>query len=114
MSPLTSRRNEIATLLSEYARGFWHDKPDESLVQRVQELLPEASDPQEFRAVANRLWDEYLCGGIDVLLLIQVLRRWLEVEPESKEAKQALGSWLLLHGPDWDDEGNRLLREARS
>jgi hypothetical protein len=101
-------------LLSEYAKGFWQNTPDESLLVKVRELLPKTSDPQEFHGVAQRLWDEYLCSGIDVLLMIDVLRRWLEIEPDSKEAKEALGTWLLLHGPDWDVEGHQLLQEARS
>lgn len=114
MSPPTSKRSDLAGLLSEYVRGFEQSQPDDSLLQKVQELLPQTNDPQEFRAVADRLWDEYLCGGIEVELMIRVLRRWLEVEPEGKEVKRALGTWLLLHGPDWDDEGNRLLQEAGS
>ncbi len=46
--------------------------------------------------------------------MIAILRRWLEVQPMSKQAHLALGSYLLAHGPDWDEEGQRLLAVGNS
>lgn len=112
MSQLTTSSRPIAELLTQYARGFAQNVPEEALLAKVDELLPSASNADEFREIAGRVWDEYF--GVDVDLMIRVLRRWRELEPSSKEAKFALGSYLLCHGPDWDDEGNRLLQEAGS
>ncbi len=112
MSQLTTSSKKIATVLTEYARRFSRNEAGSALLEQVVQLLPQTTDPEEFRTIAPHLWDEYFC--VDAEVMIQVLRRWLEIEPSSKEAKRVLGSYLLAHGPDWDDEGTRLLAEASS
>jgi len=100
-------------LLDKYAEDFNAGKsPDPNLLLEVRGRLPEVTNPQQFRFIASNLWERYFC--IDVELMIAVLRRWLEIEPGSEEAQRALGSYLLAHGPDWDDEGQRLLLQANS
>jgi hypothetical protein len=98
-------------LLDQYARAFDQGAPDASLLEAAAKAAAQTTDPEVFRAIAGQLWDRYYV--VDVDTMIGVLRRWLEVEPRSAEAKRALGSYLLAHGPDWDEEGRGLLAEAR-
>jgi hypothetical protein len=112
MSPIISKSETIRALLQEYIRGYRQNAPDGLLLKRVLELLPHVNDPEELRPIAEHAWDDFL--GVDVLVLIQVLRRWLELDPSNKEAMRHLGSYLLCHGPDWDGEGRQLLEEAKS
>ncbi len=112
MSQPTSRPNELAGLLTKYADGFAKNAADQALLEEVLRRLPQTNDPNELRWIADRAWDEYYCVDVDVM--VPLLRRWLELDPNSKEAKRALGGYLLAHGPDWDEEGNQLLQEANS
>lgn len=113
MCQLTMKPDRLVQLLDKYAEEFNKgNPPNPTLLAEVRRRLPEASDPEEFQLIASNAWDRHFC--IDVELMITVLRRWLEIEPGSKEAQRALGSYLLAHGPDWDDEGHHLLSQANS
>jgi len=107
------QHDRLGQLLIKYADEFNQGAPpDPTLLEEVRNKLPEVSDPREFQRIASDLWDRFFC--VDVDLMIEVLRRWLEIEPGSTEAQRALGSYLLAHGPDWDEEGHRLLAQANS
>jgi hypothetical protein len=111
MSQHTLHHKSLVPLLDNYCETF--DKVgiiDEVLVQKILTQVPLATDPEEFRLIASQLWDKYFC--VDSDLMVCILRRWLEIEPQSREAKLALGNYLLAHGPDWDAEANRLVQEA--
>ena|ERR1700730_8007294 len=110
MSQPTMKNERLLPLLDKYADEFNKGTPDPTLLDEVRRRLPEVRDSQEYQSIAGMAWDKYFC--VDVDLMIALLRRWLEIEPGSKEAQGALGSYLLAHGPDWDDEGNRLLSQA--
>ena len=108
MSQPTMKHDRLVPLLDKYAQEFnTGNPPDPTLLVEARRRLPEVKDPQEFQFIASNLWERYFC--IEVDLMIALLRRWLEIEPGRVEAQRALGSYLLAHGPDWDNEGHRLL-----
>jgi len=110
MSPPIMNPSGIISLLDRYAEEFNHGTPDATVLDEIRRRLPTASDPQEFRHIADNAWDKYF--SVDVNTMIDLLRHWVAIDPQSKEAQRALGSYLLAHGPDWDDEGHRLLAQA--
>jgi hypothetical protein len=100
----------LIDLLDEYSRRFETQGVDSALKERIATASAKESDADVFRRVSAAAWDKYSC--IDVELMIALLRRWLVIAPDSMEARQALGSYLLAHGPDWDTEANELIQRT--
>ncbi len=112
MSELTTKSERLASLLDDYARGFLEGTADPTLPEKVAALLSAANDVTEFRRIGARVFEEgFLCIPVDTM--IGVLRRWVALDPGNAEARRVLGSYLLMHGPDWDEEGRRLLADAK-
>ena len=112
MSRPTTKPDRLDSLLDKYAEEFNQGTPDTTVLDEIRRRLPTVNDPQEFQSIADDAWDKYF--SVDVDVMIAVLRRWLEIDPFSREARRALGSYLLAHGPDWDEEGHRLLAQINS
>jgi hypothetical protein len=110
MSQHTMHHKSIVPLLDNYCETFHKGTTDEVLLEKIQTQLPLATDPEEFRLIASQLWDKYFC--VDSGVMVRILRRWLEIQPQSRDAKLNLANYLLAHGPDWDAEANRLVQEA--
>jgi len=102
----------LLDLLDAYAETFHQGSADDSLLTELDSLLLTLQDPGEFPIVWERAWDEYSCVPVDNM--IRILRRWLEINPRSRVARLSLGSYLLAHGPDWDEEARELLDEETS
>jgi hypothetical protein len=96
--------------VEKYKQGVDYD---EAILNRIRETLPFVEDARPLQAISRRLWTVYE-GYYDIDTMIAVLRRWLELEPDSVEAKGSLGTLLYGHGPDWDEEAEHLLNEYRS
>lgn len=109
---MSSPETELVLVLDRYVARFNSDSIDEPLKKTVAEVASRTRDGNAFRVVADRMWTEYSC--VDVLIMAKVLRAWLEVEPGSKAAKRALATYLLAHGPDWDNEAQELLRQCEA
>ena len=107
MSDATSRSSELIGLLDRYVAA---ERDDDDLLGQVRALLPRCADVEAFPVVAARAWDEYF--AVDVDTMIAIFRRWLALAPHDRKAKGTLGGYLHAHGPDWDEEARRLLREA--
>ena len=101
---------QLIRLLDDYVKEFNEERLDDRFTNAVLAALPGVNNPAVFGQIAADAWDKYSC--VDVELMILILRQWLEIEPDSAEAKRSLGSYMLAHGPDWDSEGNALLEEA--
>jgi hypothetical protein len=113
MSERTTKPERLAALLDDYAHRFWQGAVDESLPTTVAAMLPKVHDVDEFRAIGRHVFEErFLCIPVDTM--IGVLRRWVALDPNNAEARKTLGSYLLMHGPDWDEEGRRLLTETNA
>jgi hypothetical protein len=111
MSQPTTHLRALANLLDQYSETFdKHGNSDEALLKDILHQVPLTDDPEEFHLIANQVWDKYFC--VDPKVMAKILRRWLEIQPHNKEARVALGNYLLAHGPDWDEEANQLLHEA--
>jgi len=112
MSQPTMQTRTLGRLLDQYSDDF--DKlgsSNETLVKDILNQVPLTNDSEELRLIAGQIWDKYFC--VDPEVMIKILRRWLEIQPDNKEAKLALGNYLLAHGPDWDEEANQLLQDAK-
>ncbi|MEZ5944623.1 MAG: hypothetical protein R3C18_24815 [Planctomycetaceae bacterium] len=101
----------LIAALDKYVRAFRWGSLSASLESEIRLLVTEESNATVFEQIVPGLWDRYLC--VDVDLMIDILRRWLEVAPGSCAAKHMLGSYLLAHGPDWDEEAEKLIDEAK-
>ena len=99
----------LIQLLDEWVIRFEQGFLDDAFRERIQACVVVENDPHVFQQIAENMWDAYSC--IDVEIMIEILRRWLALEPNSHSAKHHLGSYLLCHGPDWDDEAKSLLEE---
>ncbi len=102
----------LVAALDRYVRAFQWGSVPANLESEVRTIALIEDDASVFKQIVPELWDRYF--SVDVELMIDILRRWLEVDPESCEAKHVLGSYLLAHGPDWDEEGERLIDEAKN
>lgn len=112
MSQRTRSNNQLLDLVTRFAESYREDKVDERLLAEINDLLPRITSADDLCAVAERLWTD-LAPWYDIPTMMRLLRRWRELEPASKAAKETLGTFLLMHGPDWDEEGQQLLAEAR-
>ena len=101
----------LLALLDEYVERFNAGTVDSFVKSAVLDALEKQASPEVFRVISIDIWEKY--SVVDVNLAIQVLRKWLHLEPSSQEAKRTLGSYLLAHGPDWDQEGRALLEAAQ-
>jgi hypothetical protein len=111
MSQPTTQAKVLGRLLDEYSENFNKlGASDEALLKDILNQVPLTNDPEEFRLIANQVWDKYFC--VDAEVMTKILRRWLEIQPHDKEARVALANYLLAHGPDWDEEANQLLHEG--
>ncbi len=97
----------LVALLDEYVVQFDTGTPTASLKEEVRKAALLERELETFQFVASAAWDKYFC--VDPEVLIFVLRRWVELAPECSEAKWNLGSYMLAHGPDWDEEARALL-----
>ena len=100
----------LVELFDEFVEQNKQGNFDESLLKQISNLTPLVEDAKQFRRIEKRLWSSVVY--CEVLTTIALLRRWLEIEPDSKRAEAALGTFLLLHGPDWDEEAHQLLKKA--
>lgn len=102
----------LVAALDRYVRAIQWGSVPAKLESEIRSIALVEDDASVFKQIVPELWDRYFC--VDVELMIVILRRWLEVDSESCEAKHVLGSYLLAHGPDWDEEGERLFDEAKN
>jgi hypothetical protein len=110
MSQPTTQPKALGRLLDEYSENFNKlGVSDEALLKEILNQVPLTTDPEEFRLIANQVWDKYFC--VDPEVMATILRRRLEIQPHNQEARVALANYLLAHGPDWDEEANQLLHE---
>lgn len=112
MSQPTTKNDNLKDLLERFLHGLQANALDESLLSLIRAAAGQASNPDELRSIAQQSLDRYF--AVDMETMILVLHRWVEMEPDNKEAKGWLGTYLLSHGPDWDFEAQRLLEEAQS
>jgi hypothetical protein len=111
MSQPITKAKGLAHLLDQYSENFYKlGASDEALLKDILNQVPLTNDPEEFRLIANQVWDKYFC--VDAEVVAKILRRWLEIEPHNKEARVALANYLLAHGLDWDEEANQLLHDG--
>ena len=104
-------QSELVVLHERYVEKLKEGVDDEALASEIVQLIPQVNDPRQIEYIAKRLYDEYeLIVHVDNI--IALLRRWMELEPSSNDAKRTLGYWLYLHGPDWDEEAKRLMVQA--
>ena len=100
---------KLINLLDEYVGSAIDTNDIEravAILDEVCRIIPTANDPDELQIIAAGAWDKYFSVNVDVM--IAILRRWFAINP-SKESQHALGSYLLAHGPDWDEEGHELM-----
>ena len=100
--------SQLITLLDQYITKFDSNQLDEQFKALVLAASEDETSPTVFKEISEKVYDKYYC--VDVILMISILRRWLAIAPNSVEAKHSLGQYLLIHGPDWDDEANILLK----
>ena len=112
MSRLIHNNDRLIDLLDQFAMSYRQGSLDEVLLASINERLSRTTDPREFHLIAEKLWSN-IAPWYDIPTMIRILRRWLEIEPNSNEAKGTLGTILLMHGPDWDEEGNRLVEDSK-
>lgn len=111
MSQPTTKPKTLVGLLDQYSETFEKlGTTDETLLKEILKIVPLTNDSEQFHWIASQVWDKYFC--VDAEVMAKVLRRWFELQPHNKEARVALGNYLLAHGPDWDEEANELLHEA--
>jgi hypothetical protein len=113
MSEPPTRSERLAPLLEEYVRRFWQGDADSALPEKVSALLPTLTDVTELRRIGARVFEEGFLL-LPVGTMVAVLRRWVELDPHNAEARRTLAGYLLMHGPDWDEEARRLLAEANA
>jgi hypothetical protein len=104
------RPSTIETLLDEYVSRL-DSGIDDRLVSRIIEAVSNEEMADTFHRIGAHVWDKYSVVNVD--LMVGILRRWLALEPDSVTARHTLGHYLLLHGPDWDDEANALLNAGK-
>ncbi|VTR96980.1 hypothetical protein [Tuwongella immobilis] len=96
--------------LRTYVDRFHAGTLDAGVKSTVVNALKTEERTRIYQEVADNIWDLYLILDVDLAVLI--LRKWMHLDPDSREAKRALGSYLLAHGPDWDEEGKSLLSDT--
>ena len=107
VNAMNTPSSPLTRLLDDYVDKFGEDSLDDQFKKHILAALPDEDDPKVLGQIAADVWDKYSC--VDVELVISILRRWSAIEPDSADAKRTLGSYMLAHGPDWDDEGKALL-----
>lgn len=96
--------------LDEYVNEFRTNTLTSKRKDLIQAITLNEDDPLTFKDIASNIWDKYSC--VDPYVIVIVLRRWIEIDPDSQEAKKILAGYMLAHGPDWDTEAENLLSEV--
>jgi hypothetical protein len=97
--------------LNAYVRHYTAGTITGVVKSSVMDAMNQEQRQSVYAEIAEKIWDLY--SVIDVDLAVLILRKWLSIDPGSREARRALGSYLLAHGPDWDQEGYQLLEDAQ-
>lgn len=107
---MNARTSRLILLLDQYVDQHRTGTLDAATQRGLLDALDQESSSVVFQLIATDMWDRY--SPVDVDVMIAILRKWIAVEPASREAKRSLGSYLLAHGPDWDQEGAALLNDT--
>src|SRR5947209_5544794 len=91
MSRLIHNNDRLIDLLDQFAMSYRQGSLDEVLLASINERLSRTTDPREFHLIAEKLWSN-IAPWYDIPTMIRILRRWLEIEPNSNEAKGTLGT----------------------